>query len=189
MRKIILLSVLLVAAVGGGVYWYLYTRAVEEYPVAILENIIKSNLVSSTTYTRLNVKRTDDSSSVIIGITFASQNRLGAMVDGEAWVKYIPKEDFEMFVSGPFLPEVVKNFNMKLRAERGENFPYDRLSIFSLNMNGTEYSLDKVERLNSDMIMWREGFPFSPPTLRESKVNRFKSDREYYAREARKNAQ
>lgn len=176
MKKILSLVLLFGIFSSSGYYWY-RKKAVEEYPIKMLENIVKSRLVSSTTYKRIQVQRIDTPREILIIVKFASQNRIGAMIDNMASITIIPREYFEENIN-PYQSEVKKNYNKSLREEVKSEFPFQRLAISKLIVADHIYTQDELERMNTDFIMNKGEFPFSPPTLTVSHVNMFEKIRE-----------
>lgn len=166
MKNKIAVLLFLVVLLGGGVYWY-YQNKVADYPFVLLENIIKSRLVSSTTYQRLDSKNSVDSSSATIYIKFASQNRAGAMVDSEALMVLVPIYEFERIVD-PFRAIVAKEYyeSKKNKEKQMVDFDYGSSSICELIIGNDTYTTEQLEILNTDLNLKqiKSSFPFDVPT-------------------------
>lgn len=170
MKKKISIFIVVLMALGAGCFYYAYLEAANDYPVKILENIIKERLASSQSYKRISARTVSSKDGASVELKFSAKNRMGVDLDSAAYMSLVSDSKYELENTkdiGPHHREYLEE-NSKKPFVMGERFAIDGIALFNRDLPKEE-----VQRINTDMIMNRGSYPFSPPSLKASIINRY----------------
>jgi hypothetical protein len=179
-KKIIIAAICLFAALIG--LHIRNQRDITDFPVRLLEAIVKPTLVSSGTYKRLEytISESPGINRVYVTLKFSSQNVFGAQLDSTATMTLVPEY---MFIDALYKSPYADNPLMQVKrvmydhsreyskeAYDGGHYKdpayfYSHFYIGNVVIGQTPVPLDKIEYFNSELLLFRGagGYPNDIP--------------------------
>lgn len=181
MIKNLLIFLLMIGImIGGSVAWY-YQRAIKYYPIAALDNVVKSTVKNIANYRRDKVIiDSDHEGEFVVDLYYSILDETGRADKKVASIILVPESFFEEEALGSIISLEDKIMNEKVRQKFGKKFYKDRIAISSLEVDGRKYSPKELELLNTSLKNQEYKFPLKAPVPRMGEINYFSEMRAKY---------